>query len=153
MAGSGIPELTQHVNDFPGEALRVGPDLGLPEPQHSPAHLFELSSVVPVAIHVSLDLRQPVVGIVSAAELLSPALPIPAVPEVTITEDGEASLGEDDVRSPGQGAHVLAVPAAGDPEGASKEELALGVGLAAAAPGGGARLGRGGLSTFVAWRW
>src|SRR4051812_37657898 len=126
-------------------ARKVRADLGFPEAQDSPAHLPETPGVLLIPFNVSLDLREPVGRVRPAAQLLPPGLPVSTVPEVAIAENGEPCSDEDDVGSARQIRAVLAIPAAGGPEGSAKSHLTPGVRLFAASAS--SRSGSGGRRT------
>lgn len=128
----------------------AGPDLALPEAQDRPPHLLQPFGVVAVPLHVPLNLGDPVVRIGSLEELPAAALPVVAVPEISIAEDGELRPGEHDIRPAGKLFDVLPVSGSRCPEGAPEEELATCVGFLAATPSSGTGLYGGGLATLVA---
>lgn len=141
---------TQEVQNPPEHAIGVAVDLRFPDPQSPPAHFFQLARVLPVALHVSLDLGDPVGGVGAAGELRSPLCPVPAMPEVAVTKDREPSPWKDDVGLPGQVRDVLSEAGTGTPECAPQLHLATRVALPARAPSGGAGLRRGRSQTGIA---
>src|SRR5258708_34671684 len=73
----------------------------LPNPQHCPAGVLELSSLALVAAPVCLDLADPIRSVDASGELPPSAAPVLAVPEVSVAKDDEARSGKDDVGSAG----------------------------------------------------
>jgi hypothetical protein len=53
-----------------------------------------------VALSISRDFGQPVLGIVAPPKFLVEAKPVPAVPKVAITEDDHPRRTEDQIRFP-----------------------------------------------------
>lgn len=115
---------------------RIGLDLGFPEAEHSPTHVLEKPGALPVPLHVALDLREPVPGVTSSAQLLTSSRPIPAMPEVAVTEDSELLAAENDVRFSRQLRDVFSVPAPGGPQDAAERYLAARICLLAAGTSG-----------------
>src|SRR5215213_2331104 len=89
---------TQCSEDRLENPVEVGPDLGLPETQDRPASLLEEPVVLPIPVDVAPDLGEPVGGVRPAAQLPASLLPIPPMPEIAITENGESRSQEDHIR-------------------------------------------------------
>jgi hypothetical protein len=128
------PPSSQRLQANPNDPLEIRSDLGFPESEDGPAHLLEATGVLPVALDIALDLGEPVIGVGAAAQLPSPALPVSAVPEVPVAEDGDPRSVENDVGPPRQCGDVLPVPAPGRPESPSENDLTSRIRLLAAPP-------------------
>ena len=102
-----MPQVVEGRSDPLGDRRRVTPNLGLPKPQDGPPHLLEMEGILAVAFHVPLNLREPVVGVRTGPELLATALPVAAMPEVTVAEDCDFPLGKNDVGVPWKPGDVL----------------------------------------------
>src|SRR5215210_6094211 len=72
----------QRFDDGVGNREGIGPDLGFPEAQDSPAHFLEPQGVLSIALDVSLDLGEPVARVCPATQLLPTDFPVPPVPEI-----------------------------------------------------------------------
>lgn len=70
----------------------------LPEPQDEPALLLERAGCVHVARPVPRHLGAPVLAVRGR----EPVMLLTAVPETTVDEDSDSSLGEGHVRRPAQ---------------------------------------------------
>src|SRR6266511_3297448 len=83
--------------------LRFGHNIVLPESDHHPSLLVELSEVAIVSGPVSLDLLLPI-----GCELVLPKVKLPPMPEVAVNEYHHFGSGEDEVQTPHQPADMLA---------------------------------------------
>lgn len=145
-------ELSQGHSDSPDNLRRGGSYLGLPESENGPPHPFEARGGFAIALHVPLDLGNPVVGVGACLELPAAALPVSAMPEVSVNEDGKPSPEEDDIRVTMEGDDILPVAVPGSPEFLPENQFALGIGLPAVRLPGSARPGGGGLPALVGER-
>jgi len=111
-----VPASVEYVEDLGGDVTAASEDVAFPETEHCPAGLLEKRRVLSVALDVPSNLSHPVIRIVACAKLPTTLCPSPPVPEVTIAEHHKAGLGEHDIGTPWQVAHVDAVATSEPPE-------------------------------------
>lgn len=80
----------------------------------------ELFVVFPVSFLVSLDFLDPVVRVMPFLETRAQDIPVLAVKELAVTEDGDVVFGQDDVRRARESFVVFSIAVASAPKGFSK---------------------------------
>ena len=80
--------------------MRITTNLGLPNADHGPAELPELARIDPIALPVSLDLRDPILCIRSNDESLASLAPASTVPEVAVDKYDRPRSRKDHIRIP-----------------------------------------------------
>ena len=108
--------VAQTVDDLVGDLACTAQDIRFPEAQDNPARCVERTSLVTITFDISFHLRNPVGRVVSSRELREAGLKVTAVPEVSIAENYEAVLREDDVRAARQAGVVEPIAQPPTPE-------------------------------------
>lgn len=88
----------QGYNNLLGNLHRSAQDIGLPDAQDGPAGLAQQARLLTVTLNVPPNLRDPVRGVVTSAELPEPVLQVASVPEIAVAEDRETMPWEHNVR-------------------------------------------------------
>ena len=113
--------------DALNDDVQMLPNLTFPHTHHTPSMRLELGRGCPVAPHVRLDLRNPILSVRPSGELHATGWPIPPVPKVAITEDSQSLTGKDDIRLSQQLARVQPVTEAESPQRGPEDSLRCGV--------------------------
>ncbi len=108
--------------DDPGQFFQ---DLLRPEAEDDIAHVPQCTVSLLIFLHVALDLGnpEPPVGM----DVFPAFLPVTAVPELPVHEDGQAVFPDHDVRPAGQGAVMQAVADVPSPQSPPEHHLRSGV--------------------------
>lgn len=129
--------------------LYVGKDVRFPETQNAPTPPLELSRLQSISLRVPADFGYPVGRVVPFGQLRQALFEIASVPEISVAEDDQSLLREDEVRTAGKGITVQPISKAHLPEGMPQEQFALRIRLDARASCSGTRSRRCGPKTFV----
>ncbi len=115
------------------DPLRISADIGFPEAEHRPALPAQVPILLSVTRYVSGHFGEPVGGVGACSELGSSLLPIFAVPEVAITEDGYSRPRKDQIWSAWDPSYIFPVAETLLPQRTSEQSLRLRIPLAARA--------------------
>jgi hypothetical protein len=119
LAPTGFELLTDALDDN----VELPPNLTFPHTHDTPSKRLELGCGRPVATHVRLDLRDPILSVCPSGELDATSRPVPAVPKVAITKDRHSLPCKDDIRPSRQPACVQAVAEPESPQRRSEDSL------------------------------
>src|SRR5206468_5758934 len=79
-----------------------------PYPENAPAHTLQLTSVFSVATSIASNFGLPIFSVPSSAKFVFETVPVPAMPEIAITENGEFRFVKNNIRASRQSFHVNA---------------------------------------------
>jgi len=109
--------------DLSCDVLGSGRNIGFPCPNDMPAGTPERPLMSSVSCPVRRNLGNPVSRVCTPLKLSLEASPVPAVPEVSVAEDNEPYLGEDDIGLTWQVFHILPVSKTESPERPAKKQF------------------------------
>lgn len=89
--------LLESVDDPSGDPFGILKYLCFPDPGHPPASFPQGCTLRAISSDVCGYFRDPVVGVRATGQQSLPSLPVPAVPEISVTEDRELFPWKDDV--------------------------------------------------------
>jgi len=75
----------------------VGVNIGFPKTHHTPACLAQATGDCLVAATIGCDFCEPIYSVGSPLQRLAQFWPPAAVPEVTIAEDGDSRINQNDI--------------------------------------------------------
>ncbi len=122
---------SQNAGDTLCNLCCITKNVGLPKPQNRPTGSLQRLDLLSVTLNIPLELRNPILRVVTSREFAEPQRQVAAMPEVSVAEDCNAFFHKNNVWPAGQTTLSEAVPQASLPKRPAQNYFASSIRLSA----------------------